>query len=78
MGEIKTQLNDLQKDVTSLKIDMATVKTELSAVGVELGTVRDDVKDVKGRGNAEIWALIIAVIGAVITAFVRLGIFLNA
>ncbi|MBD2654137.1 hemolysin XhlA family protein [Synechocystis sp. FACHB-383] len=70
LGEIKTQLNDLQKDVTSLKINMATVKTELSAVG-------DDVRDLKGLANAQIWTLILAVIGAVITPLVRFGIFPN-
>jgi hypothetical protein len=49
---------------------MATVKTDLS-------TVKDDIKELKGSQSSQIWALIITVIGATITAVVKFGFFPN-
>jgi hypothetical protein len=70
LGEIKSQLNEIQRDVTTLKVDMATVKADLT-------TVKDDIKDLKGSQCSQIWALIITVIGATITAVVKFGFFSN-
>ena len=70
LGEIKLQLNEIQRDVTTLKVDMATVKADLT-------TVKDDIKDLKGSQRSQIWALIITVIGATITAVVKFGFFPN-
>ena len=61
---------DVSKDMTVLKVDMATIKTELT-------TIREDVKDLKGSQRSQIWALIITVIGATITAVVKFGFFPN-
>jgi hypothetical protein len=49
---------------------MATVKTELNFI-------REDVKDLKGSQRAQIWALIITVIGATVTAIIKFGFFPN-
>ncbi len=70
LGEIKSQLNEIQRDVTTLKVDMATVKADLN-------TVKEDVKELKGSKRSQIWALIITVIGATITAVVKFGFFPN-
>ena len=61
---------DVSKDMTVLKVDMATIKTELT-------TIREDVKELKGSQRSQIWALIITVIGATITAVVKFGFFPN-
>ena len=61
---------DISKDMTVLKVDMATVKADLT-------TVKDDIKDLKGSQRSQIWALIITVIGATITAVVKFGFFPN-
>jgi hypothetical protein len=49
---------------------MATVKADLT-------TVKDDIKDLKGSQRSQIWALIITVIGATVTAVVKFGFFPN-
>jgi hypothetical protein len=43
----------------------------------EISQLKDDVRDIKGRANAQIWALIIAVIGAVIATVIKSGFFPN-
>jgi ribosomal protein S3AE len=63
-SKLNQRLDRIEGDLTSLKVDMATVKTE-------------DVKDLKSSQRAQIWALIITVIGATITAVVKFGFFPN-
>ena len=99
LGEIKTQLNQIQGDITDLKITQAEIKGELetfkaevkgeletikvefkgefSTVKNELAFIREDVKELKSSQRAQIWALIITVIGATITAVVKFGFFPN-
>ena len=62
-SKLNQRLDRIEGDLTSLKVDMATVKTELNFI-------REDVKDLKGSQRAQIWALIITVIGATITAII--------
>ncbi|PZV21595.1 MAG: hypothetical protein DCF12_21390 [Snowella sp.] len=99
LGEIKTQLSQIQGDITDLKITQAEIKGELetfkaevkgeletikaeskgefSTIKNELAFIREDVKDLKNSQRAQIWALIITVIGATITAVVKFGFFPN-
>ena len=77
LGEIKTQLNQIQGDITDLKITQAEIKGELSTLKVELNLVKEDVKDLKISQRSQIWALIITVMGATITAVVKFGFFPN-
>jgi chromosome segregation ATPase len=69
-SKLNQRLDRIEGDLTSLKVDMATVKTELNFI-------REDVKDLKGSQRSQIWALIITVIGATITAVVKFGFFPN-
>jgi septation ring formation regulator EzrA len=69
-SKLNQRLDRIESDLTSLKVDMATVKTQLNFI-------REDVKDLKGSQGAQIWALIITVIGATITAVVKFGFFPN-
>jgi len=88
LGEIKTQLSQIQGDITDLKITQAEIKGELetfkaevkgefSTLKNELAFIKEDVKDLKGSQRAQIWALIITVIGATIAAVVKFGFFPN-
>ena len=69
-SKLNQRLDRIEGDLTSLKVDMATVKTELNFI-------REDVKDLKGSQRSQIWALIITVIGATITAIIKFGFFPN-
>ena len=69
-SKLNQRLDRIEGDLTSLKVDMATVKTELNFI-------REDVKELKGSQRSQIWALIITVIGATITAVVKFGFFPN-
>ena len=70
-SKLNQRLDRIEGDLTSLKVDMATVKTELNFI-------REDVKELKGSQRSQIWALIITVIGATITAVVKFGFFPNS
>jgi chromosome segregation ATPase len=69
-SKLNQRLDRIEGDLTSLKVDMATVKTELNFI-------REDVKELKSFRRSQIWALIITVIGATITAVVKFGFFPN-
>jgi septation ring formation regulator EzrA len=69
-SKLNQRLDRIEGDLTFLKVDMATVKTELNFI-------RKDVKELKSSQRAQIWALIITVIGATITAVVKFGFFPN-
>ena len=55
----------------------AEVKGEFSTLKNELTFIREDVKELKSFRRSQIWALIITVIGATITAVVKFGFFPN-
>lgn len=63
------RLDRIEADLTEIKVDMATVKAELTIV-------KEDTKDLKGRASAQIWALIVTIMGATTAAIVRFG-FMN-
>ena len=63
--------------MTTLKVSQTRIEGELSTVKNELAFVREDVKDLKNSQRSQIWALIITVMGATITAVVKFGFFPN-
>jgi len=67
---LEQRLDGMQKDLTDLKLDMAVVKTEF-------GAVKENVKDLKSRASAQIWALIVTIIGAIVAAVVKFEFFPN-
>ncbi|MDB9432197.1 element excision factor XisH family protein [Microcystis aeruginosa] len=42
-------------------------------IEAEVSQLKEDVKDLKGRATAQIWALIVTVIGATIAASIKFG-----
>jgi predicted nucleic acid-binding Zn-ribbon protein len=86
--KLNQRLDRIEGDLTSLKVSQAEIKGEMetfkaevkgefSTLKNELAFIKEDVKDLKGSQRAQIWALIITVIGATITAVVKFGFFPN-
>jgi len=69
-AKLNQRLDRIENDLTTLKIDVATVK-------VEVGTIKEDMKELKGSQRAQIWALIITMIGATTTAVIKFSFFPN-
>ncbi|GBF53747.1 cell division trigger factor [Microcystis sp. 0824] len=42
-------------------------------IETEVSQLKEDVKDLKGRATAQIWALIVTVIGATVAAIIKFG-----
>jgi len=70
LEKIDRRLNAIESDLTTIKVDLATVK-------VEVGTIKEDVKELNGSQRAQIWALIITMIGATTAAVIKFGFFPN-
>jgi archaellum component FlaC len=64
-----------QKELTDLKVSQAEIRGDIANIKTELTLMREDVKDLKGRASAQIWALIITVIGATSAAVIKFGFF---
>ena len=77
LDRIDRRLGAIESDMTTLKVSQARIEGELSTVKNELAFVREDVKDLKNSQRSQIWALIITVMGATITAVVKFGFFPN-
>ena len=77
LGSIQNELKDIKNDLTDLKISQAEIRGDIANLKTELTLTREDVKDLKGRASAQIWALIITVIGVTIAAVIRFGFFSN-
>jgi uncharacterized protein YPO0396 len=87
-SKLNQRLDRIETDLTSLKVSQAEIKGEMetfkaevkgefSSLKNELAFIKEDVKDLKGSQRSQIWALIITVIGATITAVVKFGFFPN-
>ena len=87
-SKLNQRLDRIEGDLTSLKVSQAEIKGEMetfkaevkgefSTLKNELAFIKEDVKDLKGSQRSQIWALIITVIGATITAVVKFGFFPN-
>ena len=77
-AEIKGELETFKAEI---KGELATINAEskgdFSTLKNELTFIREDVKELKSFRRSQIWALIITVIGATITAVVKFGFFPN-
>ena len=85
---VETELKDIltkldhRLDRMETKVDdrlerMETKLEVLPKLETQVGQLQEDVKDLKGRANAQIWALIITVIGATTAAIVKFGFLSN-
>ena len=70
---IETDLKDILAKLDHRLERIETKLEVLPKIEAEVAQLKEDVKDLKGRTNAQIWALIITVIGATIAAIVRFG-----
>jgi uncharacterized protein YPO0396 len=88
-SKLNQRLDRIESDLTSLKVSQAEIKGEMetfkaevkgefSTLKNELAFIKEDVKDLKSSQRSQIWALIITVIGATITAVVKFGFFPNS
>ena len=77
LDRIDRRLGAIESDMTTLKVSQTRIEGELSTVKNELAFVREYVKDLKNSQRSQIWALIITVMGATITAVVKFGFFPN-
>ena len=78
MATIETDLNKILEKIDN-RLDRIEQKLEaLPRMEVELSQLKDDVKDIKNRANAQIWTLIVAVVSALIAAIIRFGFFPNS
>jgi hypothetical protein len=70
---VETDLKDILAKLDN-RLDRIETKLEiLPKLETEVNQLREDVKDLKGRATAQIWALIITVIGATATAIIKFG-----
>ncbi|MEB3123297.1 MAG: hypothetical protein VKL41_18995 [Snowella sp.] len=87
-SKLNQRLDRIEGDLTSLKVSQAEIKGEMetfkaevkgefSTLKNELAFIKEDVKDLKSSQRAQIWALIITVIGATVTAIIKFGFFPN-
>ncbi|MFN9174670.1 MAG: hypothetical protein ACK58N_09195 [Synechocystis sp.] len=78
METIETELNKILEKIDN-RLDKIEQKLEvLPRMEVELSQLKDDVKDIKNRANAQIWTLIVAVVSALMAAIIRFGFFPNS
>jgi prefoldin subunit 5 len=78
MATIETDLNKILEKIDN-RLDKIEQKLEaLPRMEVELSQLKDDVKDIKNRANAQIWTLIVAVVSALMAAIIRFGFFPNS
>lgn len=74
---LEQRLDRIDSDLTVLKVSQAEIRGDIANLKTELTLTREDVKDLKGRASAQIWALIVAIIGAIAAAAVKFGFFPN-
>jgi prefoldin subunit 5 len=70
---IETDLKDILTKLDARLERMETKLEVLPKLEAEIAQLKEDVKDLKGRANAQIWALIVTVIGATLAAIVKFG-----
>jgi prefoldin subunit 5 len=77
VATIEMDLKDVLAKIDQ-RLDRMEQKLEaLPRMEAEISQLKDDVRDIKRGANAQIWALIIAVIGAVIATVIKSSFFPN-
>lgn len=70
--DIAEILLEIKSDIKELKNDMATVKTDVAVIKNNQDNIKEQLSGVSGTQKAQIWSLILAVIGASVTLAVAL------
>jgi prefoldin subunit 5 len=77
---VETRLEDVLAKIDSRLERIETKLEALPRLETEVSQLKEDVKDLKGRATAQIWALIgliTTVITAIVASAVKLGFFSN-
>ena len=77
LARIDNRLERIESELTDIKVSQAEIRGDIANLKTELTLTRDDVKDLKSSQRTQIWALILTVIGATITAIIKFGFFPN-
>lgn len=77
LGEFKQEFAKLNQRLDRIEYSLTTLKVEVATVKVEVSTIKENVKELNGSQRAQIWALILTMIGATITAVIKFGFFPN-
>jgi predicted nucleic acid-binding Zn-ribbon protein len=72
LPKIEAEVSQLKEDVRNLK-GIETKLEVLPKIETEVSQLKEDVKDLKERATAQIWALIVTVIGATVAAIIKFG-----
>ncbi|BFM38914.1 hemolysin XhlA family protein [Synechocystis sp. LKSZ1] len=71
LAKIDSRLERIETDLTDIKISQARMEEKLDSLD-------DRVRNLEGNQNKQIWALILAILGALITATIRFSFFPKA
>jgi len=70
---IETDLKDILAKLDNRLERIETKLEVLPKIEAEVSQLKEDVKDLKERATAQIWALIVTVIGATVAAIIKFG-----
>ena len=70
---IETDLKDILAKLDNRLERIETKLEVLPKIETEVSQIKEDVKDLKERATAQIWALIVTVIGATVAAMIKFG-----
>lgn len=70
---IETDLKDILAKLDNRLERIETKLEVLPKIETEVSQLKEDVKDLKERATAQIWALIVTVIGATVAAMIKFG-----
>ncbi|CCI21599.1 hypothetical protein IQ224_03755 [Microcystis sp. LEGE 00066] len=70
---IETDLKDILAKLDNRLERIETKLEVLPKIEDEVSQLKEDVKDLKERATAQIWALIVTVMGATVAAIIKFG-----
>ena len=70
---IETDLKDILAKLDNRLERIETKLEVLPKIETEVSQLKEDVKDLKETATAQIWALIVTVIGATVAAIIKFG-----
>ena len=71
--KVNQELKEIRQDITDLKVGQTELKGEITNVKTEIVFIKSDVSSLKTNQNAQIWVLIITVLGT----FIKFSFFPN-
>ncbi|BFM40736.1 hypothetical protein [Synechocystis sp. LKSZ1] len=75
---LEQRLDRIDADLTDLKVSQTKLDGNLIRIEEKMDTLDQRVQRLEDNQNKQIWALILAILGALITATIRFGFFPKA